>query len=158
MINSDKEVLLEVRGMIQEDIELYFDSMSNLLKSEFDDWHMLNPEKFKKWLINYLPSSDVDAFVCTDGLLPVGFFIGQISSPIWSSGKMGRDILLYVIPQYRGRGISDMLIQKWIENLKLKGITRAISGYSLKSSEKHARQAYERSGFCKLGEIYARKL
>ena len=42
MINSDKEVLLEVRGMIQEDIELYFDSMSNLLKSEFDDWHMLN--------------------------------------------------------------------------------------------------------------------
>jgi GNAT superfamily N-acetyltransferase len=158
MIDSNKEISFEIRDMVEEDIELYFDSMSNLLKSEFDDWHMLDPEKFKNWLTAYLPSYDLDAIVCTDGFLPVGFFIGQTSSPVWSFGKMGRDILLYVIPQYRGRGISDMLIQKWIENLKLKGITRAISGYSLKSSEKHARQAYERSGFYKLGEIYARKL
>ena len=79
-------------------------------------------------------------------------------TPIWSNERISSDVVLYVLPPYRGKGVAVALLQQWIYNLKERGVKKVISGYSLRASEDHAQKAYGRMGFLRLGEIYAKRL
>jgi GNAT superfamily N-acetyltransferase len=93
-----------------------------------------------------------------DGYLPAGYFIARTITPIWSRERISSDVVLYVLPPYRGKGAAVALLQQWTYNLQERGVKKALSGYSLRASHPHARTAYKKAKFFTLGEIYARNL
>ncbi len=148
---------LVVRDITHTDIALFYDGMVDLLTSHLD-WHDFDPKKFRSWLKWAIDDADTDTLLCLDGHLPAGYYIARTVTPIWSSERISSDVVLYVLPPYRGKGVSVALLQQWIYNLKGRGVSKALSGYSLRASEDHAQKAYARMGFFKLGEIYAKRL
>ena len=74
-------------------------------------------------------------------------------TPFGSLACISSDVGLYVLHVYRGQGSSVAILQRYIYHLRVRGFKQAISGYSLRASEKHAQKAYQRMGFFRLGEI-----
>tara|TARA_R110002074_G_scaffold21359_1_gene66496 strand:- start:262 stop:720 length:459 start_codon:yes stop_codon:yes gene_type:complete len=148
---------LIVRNITQTDVDLFYDGMVDLLQLHLD-WHDFDSNKFKVWLKWAIDDPDTDTLLCLDGHLPAGYYISRMITPLWSNERISSDVVLYVLPPYRGKGAAVALLQRWIYNLRERGVKKAISGYSLRASEKHAQKAYQRMGFFRLGEIYAKRL
>ena len=148
---------LVVRDITHTDIALFYDGMVDLLRSHLD-WHDFDSKKFKSWLEWAIDDPDTDTLLCLDGHLPAGYYVAKMITPIWSNERISSDVVLYVLPPYRGKGVAVALLQQWIYNLKERGVKKVISGYSLRASEDHAQKAYGRMGFFRLGEIYAKRL
>jgi len=148
---------LNVRDITHTDISLFYDGMVDLLISHLD-WHDFDSTKFKSWLEWAIDDPDTDTLLCLDGHLPAGYYLAKMVTPLWSNERISSDVVLYVLPPYRGKGVAVALLQQWIYNLRERGIKKAISGYSLRASEDHAQKAYSRMGFFRLGEIYAKRL
>lgn len=148
---------LVVRNITQTDVDLFYDGMVDLLVPHLD-WHNFDAKKFKSWLKWAIDDVDTDTLLCLDGHLPAGYYIAKTIVPVWSSDRISSDVVLYVLPPYRGKGVAVALLQQWIYNLKERGVSKVLSGYSLRASESHAQDAYLRAGFFRLGEIYAKRL
>jgi|TARA_R110000737_G_C14313292_1_gene438328 GNAT superfamily N-acetyltransferase len=148
---------LVVRDITHSDIDLFYDGMVDLLKSHLE-WHDFDSKKFKSWLERAVDDPDTDTLLCFDGNAPAGYYVARTVTPIWSNERISSDVVLYVLEPYRGKGAAVALLRQWISNLKERGVKKALSGFSLRASEDHARDAYLRSGFSRLGEIYAKRL
>jgi GNAT superfamily N-acetyltransferase len=148
---------LNVRHITHTDIDLYYDGMVELLQAHLE-WHDFDVDKFSKWLVRVIDDPDVDTLLCMDGYLPAGYFIARTVTPVWSHERFSSDVVLYVLPPYRGKGAAVALLQQWTYNLQARGVKKALSGYSLRASHSHARAAYKKAKFFTLGEIYARNL
>ena len=82
----------------------------------------------------------------------IGFIFGLIQESWFCEEKIGFDLGLYVLPEYRGKGLAALrLIQSFERHCKSKGCSQISLSSSASIYEEKALRLYEKLGYIKCG-------
>ena len=111
-------------------------------------------DKFRAAVMNLMDQDDgYVRIMLNDKQEPVGMAMAYAQSEWYSSTKLAQGLTVYVVPEYRGEGLSKHLIacaDRWAED---QGVLWFQAGTMMGIGEDAARRAYESNGFkvCGLG-------
>ena len=106
--------------------------------------------------LKFLNSPNSYAYLLKDGKRLIGFITFSIRNVIRYPRSIAEIEELYIIPEYRGRGLSQKLIKSVLEKIKNIGCSRIYIGSEFKW--KIAHKLYTNTGFKKVGYQFIKKL
>ena len=106
--------------------------------------------------LKFLNNPNSYTYLLKDGKRLIGFITFSIRNVIRYSRPIAEIEELYIIPEYRGKGLSQKLIKSVLEKIKKIGCSRIYIGSIFKW--KIAHKAYKNMGFEKVGYQFLKKL
>lgn len=143
---SDEKILIQ---LINELTEYIYDSMKNKASSEVITFNAPDKteikERFKK-LKSYMASKDFFIYLALIKKAPVGYIIcEEMPAEFYKVRITGEIVDLYVRKEYRGRGISSLLLKKAFNEFKKRRINYVMLDVSVYN--KQAINVYHKWGF-----------
>jgi GNAT superfamily N-acetyltransferase len=106
--------------------------------------------------LKFLANQNSYAYVLKDDGKLIGFITFSIRNVIRYPKPIAEIEELYIIPSYRGKGLSKKLIESVLKKIKKIGCSRIYIGSEFKW--KIAHKAYKNTGFKKVGYQFMKKL
>ena len=109
-----------IRNLVTTDVPRLLRIAELMHAESLYSMYPLNLERTKYILEELIPQYQVYTVgVEVDGVL-VGVFLGEVTTDLWAEVHVARDIILYMVPEYRGGGHGVRLLKgfrKWAEPL-----------------------------------------
>ncbi|WP_456371502.1 KEOPS complex subunit Pcc1 [Methanocaldococcus sp.] len=145
LTKKDKDEKLVIRNVTKDDLDSFLNLYFKAYRG-FDKYYY-KTRRWAKWYFKWLMKRDKDGFfVCEINNKPVGF-IGCDCN--WISNIEKRDVAeiheIFVDPDYRGRGIGKLLMNKAIDYAKKRG--KDLVELWVGVENKNAREFYKKLGF-----------
>lgn len=117
--------------------------------------YILNLDRTRFILEDLIPKEEVYTVgVDVDGEL-VGVFLGEVTTDLWAEVQVARDIILYLVPEYRGGGHGVRLLKgfrKWAEPLSDLVVISVFAGID----NKKMAGLLDRLGYSDAGSLHLR--
>lgn len=115
-----------------------------------------NPAKAERFLRAFIANAEY--IVLVDGEPVHAMFVGMVQEYWWSDARESFDLLLYVLPERRGRGYSAArLVNGYIEIATAMGASDIKIGVSTEVDNERTGRFYERMGFMPMSLGFARQ-
>ncbi len=108
----------------------------------------ISARKDKEWQGDLLEKERFYVFAKKDGSLTGAV---SMAGSFKAEKKVWRVIAVYTRPEFRGKGLSEKVIRKILEEIKKRGGTRATLNVTLRTEQDPARAMYAKLGFKEVG-------
>mgnify|MGYP006314933437 CR=1 FL=1 len=112
----------------------------------------VNVDKVKGTVYSFIENDEhgVLFFAEDDGVV-CGAFMGGLSDEWQSDARIAFDMINYVLPEHRSKGVARELANSFIDWAKLKGAAAVQCGTSTNVNTEHAKSLYSSLGFKEIG-------